>query len=318
MTRTTLLAGATALALGLGAVSTPASADEFPERPIRVIVPFAPGALTDTVARLFQRHIETHELLPQSIAVINVPGAGATVGSRQVMDSDPDGHTVLLLHLALLSAEALGMVDYGLDAFEPVAQTGSTCMILTAHERTPYHTLDDLLEHARANPDSVLEAVNLGAVVHIASLILTGEADVSFRYVQTGGGAERVQSMVGGHTEISLFSTAEFKSFEPLGIRPLAILQDERHPDFPDMPTAKEQGLDVTFCMDNWWFVPAGTPQDRIDVLADVFEQAITDPELQAAYAGHSLDPTYRRGEDLRAHIEAVRADIEDAAARAQ
>lgn len=315
--KTIAFASAAVLALSLGA-TPPAAAEGFPERPVRLVVPFAPGGMSDTTARIFQRTIEEEGTLGQPITVINMGGGGATIGSRNVKDSDPDGHTIMLIHLAVLSAHALGVADYGLDAFEPVAQTGSSCLVLTAGAETPYQTLEDVFEAARAAPGTIPEAVNLGAVVHIASLVLADAAGVSFRYVQTGGGAERIQAVMGGHTELSLFSTSEFKSFEPMGIRPLAILQEERHSDFPDIPTAAEQGYDVTFCIDNWWFAPAGTPQDRIDVIADALEAAMDNPAVQEAFASHTLSPTFLRGEALRAHMEAVEADIVAAAAKAQ
>jgi putative tricarboxylic transport membrane protein len=123
---------------------------------------------------------------------------------------------------------------------------------------------------------------------------------------------------MGGHTEISLFSTSEFKSFQPMGIRPLAILQAERHADFPEIPTARELGYDVTFCVDNWWFAPAGTPPERVAAIAAALREAMSDPLVQEAFASHTLDPTFLAGEAFADHLERMNADIVAAAAQAQ
>lgn len=149
-------------------------------------------------------------------------------------------------------------------------------------------------------------------------MILAEPAGVSFRYVQSGGGAKRIQDLIGGHVETAMFSTAEFKSFEELGIRGLALLADERHPDFPDIPTAREQGYDVTFCVDNWWFAPAGTAPEHVAVLADAFEAAMATDDIKNAFAERTMDPTFLRGDALAQHIQDVKTDIDQAAKKAQ
>jgi tripartite-type tricarboxylate transporter receptor subunit TctC len=311
----TLLAAAV---IGAAAMTAAPAQADYPEGPIKVIVPFATGGMSDSTARLFQKAFQDHELLPQPLTVVNMGGGGATIGSRAAMESEPDGETIMLIHLALLSANALGISDYGAEAFEPIAQTGSSCLILATQNDKPYQTLEDLFEAARAKPDEITEAVNLGAVVHIASLILAEPAGVSFRYVQSGGGAKRIQDLIGGHVETAMFSTAEFKSFKELGIRGLALLADERHPDFPDIPTAREQGYDVTFCVDNWWFAPAGTPPEHVAVLADAFEAAMATDDIKNAFAERTIDPTFLRGDALAQHIQEVKAGIDQAAEKAQ
>ncbi len=305
------------LALLAGLLATPAMA-EYPERPVKVIVPFATGGMSDGVARVFQKAFQDHELLAQPLVIINMGGGGATIGSRAAKDADADGQTIMLIHLALLSAEALGVADYGVEAFEPIAQTGSSCLILATTKDAPYQNLEDLFAAAKAKPGEITEAVNIGAVVHIASLILSAPAGVEFRYVQSGGGAKRIQDLIGGHVETAMFSTAEFESFEDLGIRGLALLDDGRDPAFPDIPTAAEQGYDVTFCVDNWWFAPAGTPADRVAALADAFEAAMATDDVKKAFAERTITPTFLRGEALAAHIAEVASAIDEAAAKAK
>jgi len=308
---------ALAAAAGVAMMAGTAAA-QFPEKPVKVIVPFAAGGMSDTTARIFQRSFEKQGHLGQPLTIVNMDGGGGTIGTRATLEAEPDGHSIMLIHLALLSAHAMGVADYGHEAFEPVAQTGSSCLVTAVRAESPYESLEDLLEAARAAPDTIVEAVNIGAVVHIASLILSDPAGTEFRYMQSGGGAKRIQDLVGGHAEVAMFSTSEYKSFQPMGIKALAILAPERHPEFPDVPTAKEQGYDVTFCVDNWWFAPAGTPGDRVDVLADAFAEAMEDPEVLSAFEAQTITPTYLRGEELAAHIEEVNDLIVSAAAKAK
>ncbi len=305
------------VALLAGAFAMPAMA-EYPEGPVKVIVPFATGGMSDSVARVFQKAFVDHDLLPEPLTIINMDGGGATIGSRAAKDAEPDGQTIMLMHLALLSAEALGVADYGAEAFEPIAQTGSSCLILATEKDKPYQNLEDLFAAAREKPAELTEAVNIGAVVHIASLILVDPAGVEFRYVQSGGGAKRIQDLIGGHVETAMFSTAEFKSFEELGIRGLALLDDERNPEFPDIPTAAEQGYDVTFCVDNWWFAPAGTAPEKVAVIADALEAAMATDDVKQAFEERTMSPTFLRGDEFAAHIDEVSAAIDKAAAKAK
>jgi tripartite-type tricarboxylate transporter receptor subunit TctC len=308
----------TCAAAALVWVTTGTVAADYPEKPVKVIVPFQTGGMSDTTARIFQKSFERGGHLGQPLTIVNMGGGGGTIGTRATKEAEADGHTIMLIHLALLSAQAMGVADYGHEAFEPIAQTGSSCLVTAVRADAPYETLEDLFEAARAAPDTIVEAVNIGAVVHIASLILSDPAGTSFRYMQSGGGAKRIQDLVGGHAEVAMFSTSEYKSFQPMGIKALAILAPERHPDFPGLPTAKEQGYDVNFCVDNWWFAPAGTPEDRVEALADAFAKAMEDPEVVGPFEAQTISPTFLRGEELAAHVAEVDAQIQAAAAKAR
>jgi putative tricarboxylic transport membrane protein len=318
--RKTILAAALGGLMAAGSAAIlDASADEYPERPIKVIVPFAAGGMSDGIARVFQKAFQDEGLLNgQALTIINMDGGGGTIGTRATKDADADGYTITLIHLAMLSAKAMGVADYGYEAFEPIAQTGSSCLILATRADTPYQNLEDLFAEARKRPGEIMEAVNIGAVVHIASLILSEPAEVSFRYVQSGGGAKRIQDLIGGHVETAMFSTAEFQSFKDMGIRPLALLADERDPFFLEIPTAKEQGYDVSFCVDNWWFAPEGTPEDRVAKIADALEQAMASEEVRQAFEARTLAPTFLEGEAFLDHIEAVNKRLEVAAQKAK
>ncbi|RVT86673.1 tripartite tricarboxylate transporter substrate binding protein [Rhodobacteraceae bacterium CCMM004] len=305
--------GAAAL---FAAIAHPASAD-YPEEPITVVVPFSAGGGSDVLIRTLARVIQEKELLDVPLTILNVGGAGGTLGSRRVKEADADGYTYLLSHFALLSAHATGVADYGLDAFEPVAQISSTCLIYAALEDYEHDTLAAAFDAAKAAPDTISEAINIGAVVHLTSWMATDAyGGVDLRYVQSGGGAKRFEFLYGGHVDLAQFSVAEFANFAPKGLKALALLDDQRNPNLPDIPTAKEQGIDARACVSDWVFAPKGTPAEVTQVMADAIATALETDEMKAFYAKDLRTPDFLTGADLEAAIQAQDAIIREVAER--
>ena len=198
--------------------------DVYPNRPINLIVPFSAGGGTDTYARVFKKAIDDEGLLPQPMVIVNIDGAGATIGSRRAKNAKPDGYTLLLLHDAILTAKASGTVNYGPEAFEPVAGTGEVGMVIAVWKDSPYQDLDDLMNAAISKPDTLPFAANIGALTHYAGLQLEAAAwdkvgrkqedrENLFRFVPVGGGSKRFAELKGGHIEVTGFSLEEFSSF---------------------------------------------------------------------------------------------------------
>lgn len=306
---------AMALAVGMGQTGSPQAA--YPDKPITVVVPFGAGGGSDTLMRTLQKSIEKQKLLPVPLVILNVGGAGSTIGSRRVKDAAPDGHTYLLSHFALLGTAATGVADFTPADFEPVAQLTELCLLYTVQDDAKWQTLKEFLDEAKAQPRSLKEAINIGAVVHITSWIVTdAHGGVEMRYVQTGGGAKRFPALVGGHVDAAQFSTSEYVSYSPKGIRALAYLGPERHPKLPDISTAKEQGIDATACINDWFFAPKGTPQDRIDVFANALIKALDDPDIAAFYEKRMMGKSILTGDALRQKISGDYENIKAIAAR--
>ncbi|MCP5152541.1 MAG: tripartite tricarboxylate transporter substrate binding protein [Ectothiorhodospiraceae bacterium] len=293
------------LALGalLLAAQGPAVAD-FPEKPIKIVVPFGAGGNTDGLARMFQKAIQDENLLGAPLVIVNVPGAGGSIGARRVKDSEADGYTLLLMHIALLSGEAAGLMDFGYRDFEPVAATADSCLVTAVMEDAPWAGLPELLADAKARPDAIIHGANLGAVNHMAGLMVEGASPGSkFRFVQIGGGAANFKALKGGHTQVAHITLAEYSSFRAGGVKALAYLTGERHPDVPDLPTAKELGYDLDFCLQNWWFAPKGTPRDRIDRIAAVLEKAMQSDYVKQIMRERMNAPTFLGPDALAAKL---------------
>lgn len=279
----------------------------YPSRPIELIVPFGAGGGTDAFARMMKKAIDDENLLPVPLVIRNVGGAGATIGSRQAKDAAPDGYTVLLLHNALLTAKFAGMVDYGPEAFEPIAATGEVGMVIAVASASDYTSLRKLMDATKNKPNTVSFGANLGALTHFAGLQLEQTTKGSvFRYVASGGGAERLEDLLGGHVDVSGFSIEEFIRYRAAGLRGLAYLGVERHAGAPHILTAQEQGYDAV--RDNvfmWWF-PKGTDPKKVDLFAGVLKKTMQTKFVQRKMAQIECDPIFLRDAALQQRIDAT------------
>ncbi|MEQ8785365.1 MAG: tripartite tricarboxylate transporter substrate-binding protein [Pirellulaceae bacterium] len=267
-------------------------------------MPFGAGGGTDTYARIIKKAFDDNHLLPQPLVIVNRGGAGATIGSRFVKDSPPDGYTVLILHDAILTAKASGNVDYGPEAFAPVAGTGEVGMVVCVRDDARWKDLSSLMDDAAAKPDTVRFGANLGALTHYAGMMLENERPgAQFRFAQIGGGAQRLADLLGGHIEVTGFSFEEYIRFQPQGVRGLAYLSAKRHPVAPDLPTAREQGFDIINTNTFYWWFPKGTPPERVQVFADALEKALATDYVEKKMAEIRYEPLFLTGPALHQRI---------------
>lgn len=274
---------------------------DFPERPVQVIVPFNPGGESDTFTRVIQAAIEKENLMPVPLVVLNVGGAGGTIGSRRAKNSTPDGYTILNLHDGILSAKLTGQADYGPEAFEPIAAVGQAASLVCVSDHARWNNLRALLDDAAAHPETIRFGANLGALSHFGALQLEQTTPgAAFRYVPTGGGAKRFGDLLGGHIDVTVFNAGEYDQFREGGIRALAILRKERHPAFPDVPTAVEQGVDAVRDSMQYFWAPKGTPRKRIAWFRRVLKKAMQSDYLQTRLADMKVDPIFITGPQLQ------------------
>lgn len=312
---------AAALLVGAGA------AEAWPERPVRVVVPFGPGGTSDQVARAYQAAIQENGLMSQPMNIVNV-GGHFSIGARQVMEAEPDGHTFLVLHIALMGGEATGAMDFGFRDFAPVATTGAFCIMPMVRKDSGIDSLDQLLEKAAAEPDTLLFGVNIGAINHMGGILLqNAKPGASFRFVQIGGGAENFTALTGAQTNVAVLSGAEVINFTRLPdgsenpeaqIKPLAYTGPDRLERLPDIPTVKELGYEVEFCIENWWFAPKDTPQEAIAAFADVLERAGETDRVRTFRETQAFDPLFVREDDMAASLAETWTVIEPIALQAR
>jgi len=317
-----VVAALAALAVGLSGSAMAA----WPEKPIKLIVPFKAGGTSDQTGRVFQAAIQDNDLLPQPITIINV-GGHYSIGARRVMEADADGYNFLLIHIALMGGEGSGVLDFGWRDFEPVAATTEFCLLPMVRKDSGIDSLEQLLSKAKAEPDTLIFGANLGAINHMAGIMLQNAMPgAAFRFVQIGGGTANFTALTGAQTDATVLAGAEVVSFtldkdgnplEEAEIKPLAYTGAERHPKLPDIATAKELGFDVEFCVKSWWFAPKGTPQEAIDGFASALEKAMKTDRVVKFMEGRLFAPTFLKGDALQADLESTWTRIEPIAKQA-
>jgi len=284
--------------------------DGYPRKPIEIVVPFKAGGGSDILVRMFQKTINKNKLLPVPLVVVNRPGASATDGSRFVKDTEADGYTLLNLHDAIIISKQFGKVDYGPESFEAVAGTVSNGIVVVVRNDSPYKNLNDLVEDAKKRPSQIIFGCALGTPTHVSGLLLQKEGKMKFNLIQSGGGAARLEQLMGNHINVSVFSVAEYMNFKSQGLRAISYLGEDRHPELPDIPTAKEEGVnavtDVTFY---WWF-PKDTDQSKVKKIANVFKEAMKDEELLAFLNKNKMAPVFLTGEKLDLHLQKLESKI--------
>ena len=287
----------------------------FPRKPIKVVVPFGPGGDSDTFARIMQKTIRDHELLPEPLVILNIPGAGGTIGSRRVRDAAPDGYTILNLHEGILTSKYAGRVSYGPEAFRPIAATAMSNLVICVREDSPFENLRDVLEAAAEKPDAVLFGMAQGTPTHFAGRRLEkAGGEVRFRMVASGGGAKRRNDLVGEHVDVTPFSLSEYMGFEESGVRAVAYLAAERHPELPEVPTARELGYEVVMPHVHYWWAPKSTPDAAVEKIADVLEAAMKTDYLRGKLAETKTEPLFLRGAALENHLVEREGEFQDIA----
>ena len=287
----------------------------FPRKPIKVVVPFGPGGDSDTFVRIMQKTIRDHELLPEPLVILNVPGAGGTIGSRRVRDAAPDGYTILNLHEGILTSKYAGRVSYGPEAFHPIAATAMSNLVICVREDSPFENLRDVLEAAAEKPDAILFGMAQGTPTHFAGRRLEkAGGEVRFRMVASGGGAKRRNDLVGEHVDVTPFSLSEYMGFKESGVRAVAYLAAERHPELPEVPAARELGYEVVMPHVHYWWAPKSTPDAAVEKIANVLEAAMKTDYLRGKLAETKTEPLFLRGAALEKHLAEREGEFQDIA----
>jgi tripartite-type tricarboxylate transporter receptor subunit TctC len=274
-------------------------------RPIKIVVPFSPGGGTDVLARLLAEQMRSLQKL--TIVVENRPGAGTAIGTEAAARAAPDGNTVLINDGSFVIRPHLHKSNYDpLTSFEPVCNLVHTIPLIAVNSASPYRTLSDLFEAARARPGALTMASDgPGTAHHIMVEILKRAAKVEMGYIPYPGGAPTVSALLGGHvTSLLLNYPGVAEQMKAGKLRPLAITLGMRTGLLPEVPTVAEQGYQ-DYAMDLWWgsFAPAATPKDVLTALAGRFTAALQAPELKAKLAVQGFYPVGTCGADFAAFL---------------
>lgn len=284
------LLAATAVAAGLFA--SMASAEDYPNREIELMIPWGVGGSTDIVFRTMLGVLPKY--LKQPVIIVNRPGGGAVPGYAEAMTKKKDGYYVVAWATASITKTHMTNTPYSTATFEPIINVvTSPCWILVP-AKSPYKTLGDLIADAKARPGKVnLGNAGAGGGTHMIALAFEKAAGVKFNHVPHKGGGPTVIAAVGGHVDaINVGPPEGVSQLQAGSLRALAMFSEKRLEDFPDVPTAKEQGVDFSLSQWRGLAAPKGTPPEKMKVLHDAFKKTMDDPDFQklAKKAGMMLD----------------------------
>jgi len=297
-----------ALALACG---TPTQAAEYPSKPITIVVPFAAGGPTDTVARLLGQAMGAD--LKQTMIVENVGGAGGTVGAGRVARADPDGYTLFLHHIGHSTAPALyRKLPYNaVDDFAPIGLVTDVPMTLVARSNFPPKDLKELIAYVKQNKDKVTYAnAGMGAASHLCGMLFMSAIDTDLTTVPYKGTGPAMNDLLGGKVDFMCDQTTNTTGQIKAGkIKVYAVTTKKRVPSLPDVPTAAEAGL-PNFEVAVWHglYAPKGTPKAIIERLDAALKVALKDPTLKQRFADLGTEPvaeSQATPEALSAHLKA-------------
>jgi tripartite-type tricarboxylate transporter receptor subunit TctC len=295
-------------ALAVVALILAASDSGFAEsgRTVKIVVPVPAGASTDFAARLMAEHIgKTHGM---TVVVENRPGASGMIGTEAVSRSAPDGNTLLMTaNTYLLDAQTRKASYHPVTAFAPVCLLVESPAVFVVNSASPYRTLKDLIDAAKAKPGELnMAAVGPGSTFQFGFMEFIRAAGINMTFVPYAGSAPAVTAVLGQHVS-SAFSGYAVVSEQLKGekLRALAVGTAKRIDPLPDAPTFIElgfKGLEV----DNWFGIvaPAGTPGDKLAELVGWFREALDTPDVKAKFALQGLYPVGTCGDDFGALIK--------------
>ena len=281
----------------------------WPEKTLNIICPFSAGGDTDFNARVYAEKLT--EILGVNCVVTNVTGNGGATGAQQVYDSEPDGYTVLFYHDSLYVNNVTGATDFGIDGFELSCVTGKNAgNVICVSSSSPYETLDDLVEASKSN--NVTFASNVGATTHVMGAMMNA-AGAEFNLVDMGNASDRIAALMGQQCDAIPNPLGTTQQYLDSGdFRALALLEEERNENYPDIPTAEELGYDASFPIYYYFAFPAGTDQAIVEKLADACEQIAAMEDVQASlYESFSQSPFFARGEEMKTLEKAQQESVE-------
>mgnify|MGYP003600955770 FL=1 len=277
-------------AFGIGA----AQAQEYPTKPVRIVVPYPAGGFNDTLGRLAAKHLGDYWKKP--VIVDNKPGAGTMIGTKEVAGAAADGHTILVVQFPYAANPWLYKnIAYDTQkAFAPVLLAGRSPMLLVTHAQGPYRSAAELLAAARIKPNALTYGSSgAGSSNHLAMALFETATATQMRQIPYKGSTPMLTDLAGGQFDVALDLLPHAMPFMQSGrVRPLAIAAPKRSPLLPDVPTAAEAGI-PGYEVSSWhgFVVPSGTPPSIVDKLNSDLNRMLLEDEVKKAFAAQGVVP---------------------------
>ena len=298
------------LTLCAAALALQASAQDFPSKPITMVMPYAPGGPGDVITRVFAGAMQ--KPLGQQIVVDNPAGASGSIGTARVARARPDGYNLLMIHVSHATNQAMykSLPYHPVDDFEPIGRATSGPMLIAARNGFPAKNLNEFVAYAKANaPKISLAHAGVGSASHLCGLMLMNALGVKFNEIPYKGTGPALNDLLGGQVDLLCDQTSgTVPSVKAGKIQAYAAAGRARIPSLPDMPAIAEagvQGMDINISFG--LYAPKGTPKPVLDKLSAALQTAVQDPEVRSRLEGMGISAVpveLARPEALRAHLK--------------
>jgi len=260
---------------------SPAKAQDYPTKPINIILPFAAGGGTDTIVRGITVQLE--KILKTPIVIQYKTGGGGTIGWSWLSRQEPDGYTIGTYSLSFLLQQYGKAGGIKADKFDFIATVALSEGVLTVRSESPFKNFKDLVDYAKKNPEVVtVSNSGTGGVWHLLAAGAAQRAGVKFTHVPMTGGGPAALAMLGGHVTMSAGTVSEVVPFTKGGkARVIGLASEVRSPNIPEAPTLKEQGIDFEWGTPVGFIAPKGIPEKRLQILSNAMEKSFQTNEYK-------------------------------------
>lgn len=268
----------------------------FPSKEIQVIVPFGPGGSNDVATRLLLKTYNTY--LPKDAVVINIAGAGGAVGSRDVRDSKPDGYKLLSFNTIFSVLNLMGSLNFNYKDMTIIGEFAYSDTGLFVLENSPYKSMLDLVTAAKHAPGKIRVGVGFGTLAHLGIMALEQKAGIKLKIVDAGGGEQKAAALMGSHIDAYFEPVPPVVQYlEAKKFRALGIFSQKRNDAYNDIPTMREQGIDLILMQNYGLFGPKGLPQNVVKTLQAALQQTCDKIEFKQELAKNYLYVDLRMNE---------------------
>jgi tripartite-type tricarboxylate transporter receptor subunit TctC len=300
----------TGLAVWLAAMAFQASAQDFPNRAITMVMPYAAGGPGDTITRVFAGAMQKH--LGQQIVVDNTSGASGSIGTAKVARAKPDGYTLLMIHVSHATNVAMykSLPYHPVDDFEPIGRATSGPMVIVARNEFPAKNLGEFVAYVKANAAKVsLAHAGVGSASHLCGLMMMNALNVKLNEIPYKGTGPALTDLMGGQVDILCDQTSgTVPSVKTGKIKAYASAGKTRLPQLPEVPAISEAGVEgfdinISFGL----YAPKGTPKPVLDQLTSALQKSVNDAEVRQrleAMGISAVSAELARPEALRAHLK--------------
>lgn len=283
-------------------------AADYPNRPVKIIIPWGVGGGTDMLVRSMLSFMGKY--FPRPMVVINKPGGGGVIGTTFALNAKPDGYTICINGWGpFVTQPSLKKLQYTENDYIPVMQLSNIPRILSAYPTMPYNSMKEFMDYAKKNPEKIKAGVAaVGTTGHLAMVQLEQDFGVKFTQIPQGGGGPQKVALLGGHVDAAPLVASEAGPFtKSKQIKALCVMDSKRMPDLPDIPTCAEEGYPVESYVAFHLVVPKGTPEDRIKILHDAFKKCLEDPDFKKIAKKLNILIDYEDAQQSRAKLEKFR-----------